>query len=192
MSFLPHIFTWWKNFKSENVKGSYFYFLPYISLKKKNRGSGLYFLLSYFFEKILKKETKILDPPHLLGKYPKRNKTYHERKPVPGPLGISFDLLKKKKQKNKNKNLEPLNFSREKIQKKEQKWEDTRKLEPFPPPSVGLPTAHVATQASQDQHSQIQEVSFLFLGVLEFWYAFKHVQQQYIFVYLIAQYSCYH
>ena len=41
-------------FKNENVKGSYFYFLPYISLKKKNRGSGLYFLLSYFFEKILK------------------------------------------------------------------------------------------------------------------------------------------
>ena len=53
---------------------------------------------------------------------------------------------------------------------------------PFPPPSVGLPTAHVATQASQDQHSQIQEVSFLFLGVLEFWYAFKHVQQQYIYL----------
>lgn len=53
---------------------------------------------------------------------------------------------------------------------------------PFPPQSVGLPTAHVATQASQDQHSQIQEVSFLFLGVLEFWYAFKHVQQQYIYL----------
>ena len=39
-------------------------------------------------------------------------------------------------------------------------------------PSIWLPTAHVATRASQDQHSQIQEVSFLLLstcGYVGFW-----------------------
>ena len=39
-------------------------------------------------------------------------------------------------------------------EKKEEKNRKERKLVPFPAPSARLPTAHVATQRSQHQHSE--------------------------------------